>query len=248
MRPPLLKKMMTTTMMMERNKKIVILTGAGISAESGIRTFRDAGGLWEGYRVEDVATPEAWQRQPEVVLDFYNERRRQLLNVQPNAAHIALKNLEQNNDVIIITQNVDDLHERAGSSDVIHLHGELLKVRSAVHHDLIYEWKKDLHLGDLCERNTQLRPHIVWFGEMVPMLDKAVEKILDADVVLVIGSSMQVYPAASLVGFAPDHADIYYIDPHPQLNFELSRRKNLKVIAQSATMGVPMVVAEIGFL
>lgn len=222
--------------------KIVILTGAGISAESGIRTFRDAGGLWEGYRIEDVATPEAWHRQPQMVLDFYNERRSQLLTVQPNAAHVALTRLEKHFNTIVITQNVDDLHERAGSTHVIHLHGELLKARSSSYADLIYDWKEDIRIGDTCERGSQLRPHIVWFGEMVPMLEKAIEEILDADIVLVIGSSMQVYPAAGLAGYAPPAAALFYIDPNPQLNYELSRRPGLEIISSPATHGVPKLV------
>ncbi len=225
--------------------KIVVLTGAGISAESGIKTFRDAGGLWEGHRVEDVATPEAWHRQPEVVLQFYNDRRKQLLEVTPNAAHLALAELESTDDVVIITQNVDDLHERAGSTNVIHLHGELLKVRSITHPDLVYEWKKDLSLGDLCDRQSQLRPHIVWFGEMVPMLERAIEEMLEAAIVLVIGSSMQVYPAASLVSYAPDDARIYYIDPNPQINYELRQRRNLEIIAKSASVGVPELIGNV---
>ena len=218
--------------------KIVVLTGAGVSAESGIKTFRDAGGLWEGHRVEDVATPEAWHRQPQVVLDFYNERRRQLLSVQPNNAHKLLAGLEQDYHVMIITQNVDDLHERAGSKNVIHLHGELLKARSSDHAHLVYEWKNDIALGDCCPKGSQLRPHIVWFGEMVPMLEKAIEEIFDAEIVMVIGSSMQVYPAASLVGYAPSDASIYYIDPNPQINYELARRPGLEIIQQPATTGV----------
>lgn len=222
--------------------KIVVLTGAGISAESGIKTFRDAGGLWEGHRVEDVATPEAWHRNPEVVLQFYNERRKQLLEVQPNAAHFALAGLEGKHEVIIVTQNVDDLHERAGSKNVIHLHGELLKARSTKYEHLVYEWKKDLIAGDLCEKGYQLRPHIVWFGEMVPMLEPAIATLIDAEIVLVIGSSMQVYPAASLVAYAPPDAMIYYIDPNPQLNYELGRRGNLVVIPKKATVGVEEVL------
>ena len=223
--------------------KIVVLTGAGISAESGIRTFRDAGGLWEGYRVEDVATPEAWHRQPEMVLQFYNERRKQLLEVHPNAAHLALAALEQTHEVIIITQNVDDLHERAGSKHILHLHGELLKARSSKYEDLIYDWTTDINPGDVCANGYQLRPHIVWFGEMVPMLEAAIDTIRDADFVFVIGSSMQVYPAASLVAYAPLDAMIYYIDPNPRLNFELERRKNLKIVPKAATIGVHEVIA-----
>ena len=225
--------------------RIVVLTGAGISAESGIRTFRDAGGLWEGYRIEDVATPEAWARQPEVVQTFYNERRRQLPDVSPNAAHLALASLEKEHDVVIITQNVDDLHERAGSTAIIHLHGELLKARSSVYEDLIYPWEKDIHTGDKCEKGFQLRPHIVWFGEMVPMLDKAMMEIADAEIVFVVGSSMQVYPAASLVAYAPEDALIFYIDPNPQVNYELSLRKRLHIIPKTATIGVPEVISKL---
>jgi NAD-dependent deacetylase len=222
--------------------KIAVLTGAGISAESGIKTFRDAGGLWEGYNIEDVATPEAWHRQPKIVLDFYNERRRQLLEVKPNAAHYSLHELEIAHDVIIITQNVDDLHERAGNKNIIHLHGELLKARSTSHEHLVYDWKNDIMIGDACERGSQLRPHIVWFGEMVPMLEKAIEEVMEADIVMIIGSSMQVYPAASLVGYAPTHAVIYYIDPRPQINFEMRMRKGLEIIEKTAVEGVPALV------
>ena len=225
--------------------RIIVLTGAGISAESGIRTFRDAGGLWEGHKVEDVATPEAWRRQPEIVLTFYNERRRQLLEVFPNEAHLALAGLENKHDVVIITQNVDDLHERAGSKHVIHLHGELLKARSTAHEELVYEWKKDILFGDKCEKGFQLRPHIVWFGEMVPMLEKAIDEIANAEIVVVIGSSMQVYPAASLVAYAPTDAKIYYIDPNPQVNYELARRPGLQIIAKVASIGVAEVVSKI---
>lgn len=225
--------------------KIVILTGAGISAESGIRTFRDAGGLWEGYKIEDVATPEAWRRNPEMVLRFYNERRKQLLEVSPNEGHNSLTLLEQYHDTTIITQNVDDLHERAGSKKVIHLHGELLKSRSSKYEDLVYTCHEDIQLGDLCEKGFQLRPHIVWFGEMVPMLEKAIHEITDATIVLVIGSSMQVYPAASLVAYAPPQADIYYIDPNPKLNYELSRRAGLQIIPKVASVGVKEIVEKI---
>lgn len=225
--------------------RIIVLTGAGISAESGIKTFRDAGGLWEGHAVEDVATPEAWRRQPDVVQRFYNERRRQLLQVAPNAAHMALANLQSAHDVIVITQNVDDLHERAGSQNVIHLHGELLKARSTRNENLVYAWQKDIQANDLCELGSPLRPHIVWFGELVPMLTSAIEKIQTAEIVFVIGSSMQVYPAASLVAFAPSDAVIYYIDPKPQLNHELRNRKGLHVIEMNATEGVPYVIENI---
>lgn len=228
--------------MKTRKDKVVVLTGAGISAESGIRTFRDAGGLWEGYRIEDVATPEAWHRQPQVVLDFYNERRKQLITVEPNLAHTSLVKLESHFNTIIITQNVDDLHERAGSQHVIHLHGELLKARSDRYEHLVYDWRKDLCIGDTCDKGSQLRPHIVWFGEAVPMLETAIHEIIEADIVLVIGSSMQVYPAAGLVSYAPPAARIYYIDPNPMINYELSRRPGLEIIKERATVGVPIVV------
>ncbi|MEZ4920874.1 MAG: Sir2 family NAD-dependent protein deacetylase [Saprospiraceae bacterium] len=187
-------------------KKLVVLTGAGISAESGISTFRDADGLWENHRIEDVATPEAWMRNPELVLRFYNLRRQQLHSVQPNPGHLGLVGLEEHFEVDIITQNVDNLHERAGSSRVLHLHGELMKVRSDAYPGDVYEWPGDLNLGDQCKRGYQLRPHIVWFGEAVPMMDEAIERAAQADVFMVVGSSLQVYPAAGLMGFAP--ADI----------------------------------------
>ena len=182
-------------------KKLVVLTGAGISAESGINTFRGTDGLWEGHNVIDVASPDGYTANPKLVLDFYNERRKQLLEVLPNKAHFNLVALENFFDVEIITQNIDDLHERAGSKNITHLHGELLKVRSAVDKNLILDWRKELVLGDLCAKGSQLRPHIVWFGEMVPLLDKAIEITAKADVLLIIGTSMQVYPAASLINY-----------------------------------------------
>jgi NAD-dependent deacetylase len=220
-------------------RKLAVLTGAGVSAESGVKTFRDAGGLWEGHRIEDVATPDAWRRQPEIVLDFYNQRRRQLLEVSPNAAHMAIAEAERDFEVTVITQNVDDLHERAGSSRIIHLHGDLLKVRSTGDEQLIYDWRKDLVMGDRCAKGYQLRPHIVWFGEMVPMLEVAIPIVAAADAILVVGSSMQVYPAAGLVGFARRHATILYVDPDPKLNHELALRADLSIIAKPASEGVP---------
>lgn len=219
-------------------KKIVVLTGAGISAESGIKTFRDSDGLWENHRIEDVATPSGWAANPALVLDFYNQRRAQLLQVQPNDGHRALADMERDYDVKIVTQNVDDLHERAGSTQVLHLHGELRKVRSTRYENLVYPWDKDLHLGDLCERGHQLRPHIVWFGEAVPMLEAAAELAEQADVFLIIGTSLQVYPAAGLMRYAPRNIPVYYIDPRPQLNFELESMPNLTVIEEPASTGV----------
>jgi len=219
-------------------KKIAVLTGAGISAESGIKTFRDANGLWEDHDVMTVASPQGWADDQELVLRFYNDRRRQLKEVLPNQGHIDLVQLEQNHVVVIITQNVDDLHERAGSSHIIHLHGELNKVRCTVKEELIYEWDKDLHTGDLSDAGHQLRPHIVWFGEMVPMLEKAAAEVATADIILIIGTSMQVYPAAGLVSYAQAHAKIYYIDPKPLLNYELRHASKLTVIEEVATKGV----------
>lgn len=222
-------------------KKLVVLTGAGISAESGIKTFRDADGLWENHRIEDVATPEAWRRNPELVLEFYNQRRRQLLEVQPNAGHRALAELEAQFDVWVITQNVDDLHERAGSSRVLHLHGELRKVRSERYEDIVYGWDGDLHLGDHCERGTQLRPHIVWFGESVPMLEKAAKLARQADIFLIVGTSLQVYPAAGLMAYASPEIPFIYVDPKPQLNMELAGMHHLSVIEQPASTGMAAV-------
>ena len=220
-------------------KKIIVLTGAGISAESGIKTFRDADGLWENHRIEDVATPEAWWRNPELVLRFYNERRRQLLTVEPNAGHRALVELERHFEVQVITQNVDDLHERAGSQNVLHLHGQLRKARSEKHLTPSYACDGDIQLGDLCARGTQLRPDIVWLGEAVPMLESAAELAEQADIFLIIGTSLQVYPAASLMQYAPRHIPFYYIDPRPQVNPELQRMPNLTVMAETATEGLP---------
>lgn len=221
-------------------KKIAVLTGAGVSAESGIKTFRDAGGLWEGHDIMEVASPEGWQKNPALVLDFYNRRRRQLREVLPNAAHTALAELEARYRVTVITQNVDDLHERAGSTRVIHLHGELLKARSTVDERLVYEWTGNIRIGDLCERNSQLRPHIVWFGEMVPLLEEAAQVVTEADALLVVGTSMQVYPAAGLVRYAGRRTPVYFIDPKPAVaKTELA---NLEIIAEKATVGVPLAI------
>lgn len=198
-------------------KHIVVLTGAGMSAESGIATFRDSGGLWEQHRVEDVATPEGFRRDPELVLNFYNMRRKAAFSAMPNAGHIGLAEMEKDYKVSIITQNVDDLHERAGSTDVLHLHGELSKVRSTVDPSLIYTLTADnaeIHIGDKCEKGSQLRPHIVWFGEAVPMIEKAVDVVRTADVLVVIGTSLNVYPAAGLINYVPAGVPVYLIDPN----------------------------------
>ncbi|GAA4960973.1 NAD-dependent deacylase [Algibacter aquimarinus] len=219
-------------------KHIVVLTGAGMSAESGIKTFRDANGLWEGHDVMEVATPEGFKANPELVLDFYNQRRRQLFEVKPNKAHVDLAKLEDAFKVSIVTQNVDDLHERAGSNNVIHLHGELLKVRSTYNDNDIKHWETDLVLGDTCEKGYQLRPHIVWFGEDVPMIEKAVTICETADILIIIGTSMQVYPAASLMHYVPQNTPTYFIDPKPSIDSKAS----LTVIVEPATVGVSKVV------
>ncbi|MCJ7466243.1 MAG: NAD-dependent deacylase [Maribacter sp.] len=224
-------------------KKIVVLTGAGVSAESGLKTFRDADGLWEGHDIQEVASPEGFAQNPAGVLDFYNQRRRQLLNAVPNKAHLALVDLEKYFEVTIITQNVDDLHERAGSTHVMHLHGELLKVRCTQREDLILDWKEDLHLGDLSAHGYQLRPHIVWFGEQVPLLERAAHITARADILIIIGTSMQVYPAASLVNYADPGSSIYFIDPKPSLVKHHFPR--LEVIPETAAKGVPTLVADL---
>ncbi len=216
-------------------KHIVILTGAGMSAESGLKTFRDANGLWEGHDVMEVATPEGFAKNPELVLEFYNQRRKQLLDVKPNSAHVLLAEIENLFKITIITQNVDDLHERAGSSHVIHLHGELLKVKSVNEKETeILDWTTDLNLGDVTKNGNQLRPDIVWFGEAVPMIDIAVDICQTADVLMIIGTSMQVYPAASLMHYVPENTPTYFIDPKPAIDSS----KNLTVIAEPATIGV----------
>ena len=223
--------------------KIVVLTGAGISAESGIKTFRDADGLWEGHDVMEVASPEGFANNPDLVYDFYNQRRRQLMEVKPNAAHFDLVKLEEKHEVVIITQNVDDLHERAGSSNILHLHGQLLKVRSMQDRSLVYDWTKDLTASDKNDAGHQLRPHIVWFGEDVPMISKAAQELTTAEVVMIVGTSMQVYPAASLVGYAPKFAKVFYVDPRPASSHLLDiRGDNAQVIAKVASLGVKEVV------
>lgn len=221
-------------------KKLVVLTGAGISAESGIKTFRDENGLWEGHDIMEVASPQGWYKNPELVLNFYNQRRKQLFEVDPNAAHMALAGAEDKFDVTIVTQNVDDLHERAGSNCVIHLHGELLKARSSFDEDLIYDWKKDIKIGDFCEHNHQLRPHIVWFGEAVPMIEVAVNYVCEADIIMIIGTSMQVYPAAGLINYRRQNVPVYFIDPKP--NIAAHEYDFLEVLAENASTGVPKVM------
>lgn len=219
-------------------KNLVVLTGAGISAESGIKTFRDEDGLWENYRVEDVATYDAWLSNPELVIDFYNQRRAQLNHVEPNKAHKILAELEDFFHVQIITQNVDNLHERAGSSHITHLHGELTKVRSNINTKLIKDiGYNSIKLGDKAEDGSQLRPHIVWFGEAVPLIEEAALIVSKADYVAVIGTSMLVYPAAGLIHYAPSNAKCFYIDPKAD---QISGIRNLTVIKEKATVGVEM--------
>jgi NAD-dependent deacetylase len=221
-------------------KKLVVLTGAGISAESGISTFRDAGGLWEGYDVMDVASPQGWAKNRNLVLDFYNQRRRQLKIAKPNLAHIALAKLQSLYDLTIVTQNVDDLHERAGSKKIIHLHGELTKSRSTANAQLIYTINgTELNSGDTCEKGSQLRPHIVWFGEEVPEMERAITVVTEADILVIIGTSMSVYPAASLLMYAKSFIPIYYIDPQiPDYSFE----SKVVHIREKATIGVDVLI------
>lgn len=223
--------------------KLVVFTGAGISAESGIKTFRDSDGLWEEYNIEEVATPQAWQKNKSLVLDFYNKRRRQVLGAQPNKAHFILAELEQKYDVQVITQNIDDLHERAGSKKVLHLHGEIMKSRSTLDSTLIYPIQgPDLNLGDTCEKGSQLRPHIVWFGELVPAMEMAYFFAEQADVFLVVGTSLAVYPAAGIVDFAPSHIPKYLIDP---AEVSVARVKNLTVIKEKAGSGLTKLAEEL---
>lgn len=218
------------------NKKhIVVLTGAGVSAESGLKTFRDGDGLWNGYNVYDVATPGAWKKNPQLVLDFYNDRRRDVAAAKPNAAHTGLAALENDFDVTIVTQNIDDLHERAGSSNIIHLHGEIFKMRSEWDEELIYEIRGDIQLGDKAADGAQLRPYIVWFEEPVPMIEKAITLMNNCDYFVVVGTSLQVYPAASLLHYAPPYMPKFIIDkriPHVQ------RSPTLTLIEKPATEGV----------
>jgi NAD-dependent deacetylase len=217
-------------------KKLVVLTGAGISAESGIPTFRDSNGLWEGHRVEDVASPEGWHRNPTVVLDFYNKRRKKALEVKPNRGHEILAELESDFDVTIVTQNVDDLHERAGSSKIIHLHGSLFESRSSVDESLVYKIKGwELNIGDRCEKGSQLRPNIVWFGEMVPLMEAAAHHAAQADIFLVVGTSMVVYPAAGLIHYVPHDTPKFVVDPNTP---DVGNVPMLQMIADKASTGM----------
>ena len=221
-------------------KKIVVLTGAGISAESGLKTFRDSNGLWENHKIEDVATPQAWKADPEMVLEFYNQRRLQASVAVPNQAHFSLATLEDCFSVTIVTQNVDDLHERAGSSEVIHLHGELTKARSSKNPSLIYHInEKRIEIGDLCDDGHQLRPHIVWFGEEVPLISEVIPYFQRADIIIVIGTSLSVYPASGLVDYISSNADCYYIDPNAKENMN---NMNFKLISKKAETGVKELV------
>lgn len=228
---------------METKPKIVVLSGAGISAESGLATFRDADGLWENYRIEDVATADAWVRNPTLVQEFYNKRRKQALDAQPNAGHKALVALEQKYDVTVITQNVDNLHEKAGSSKVLHLHGELSKMRSSGDPSLIYDIGGDeIQMGDLCPKGFQLRPHIVWFGEEVPMMEVAFEETLEADIFIVVGTSLAVYPAAGLAYAVPKGVPIFVVDPHTP---DLGKNPNVTYIVEPATTGLTKLADEL---
>ncbi|MVN92640.1 SIR2 family NAD-dependent protein deacylase [Mucilaginibacter aquatilis] len=224
-------------------KKIIVLTGAGISAESGLKTFRDSDGLWEGYNIEDVATPQAWNRDPELVQEFYNMRRKSVLEARPNQAHYALVELEEKYDVTIITQNIDDLHERAGSTNVVHLHGVITRSQSSINSLLTYPingW--ELRFGELCELGSQLRPHVVWFGEDVPMIETAAKLCANADIFMLIGTSLAVYPAAGLINYVPDFAPKFIIDPNIPHVCETAL---VHKVEAKATVGVPQVVQQL---
>ncbi|AMA48717.1 MULTISPECIES: SIR2 family NAD-dependent protein deacylase [Flavobacterium] len=221
-------------------KKLVILTGAGMSAESGISTFRDSNGLWENHDIMEVASPDGWQKNPALVLDFYNQRRAQLKRVHPNRGHEIIAELEKNFDVHIITQNVDNLHERAGSSKVLHLHGELTKARSTKNNTYIIDWTEDLHIGDTAPDGSQLRPHIVWFGEAVPGINQAIPILEKADILIIIGTSLKVYPAAGLMHYVSKQTPIYYIDPKPA---HVKNSRNLiETIPLNASEGIQSLI------
>ena len=223
--------------------KLVVFTGAGISAESGIKTFRDSGGLWEEFDINEVATPQAWEKNKALVLDFYNKRRKQVLEAKPNLAHYALVELEQKFDVQIITQNIDDLHERAGSKKVLHLHGEITKSRSSIDPTLVYKISgNEIKLGDTCEKGSQLRPHIVWFGEMVPLMDTANMIAERADIFMVVGTSMAVYPAAGIIDYSPQNIPKYLIDPS---DIKVNGIANLQIIKEKASIGLPKLASEL---
>jgi NAD-dependent deacetylase len=223
-------------------KKVIVLTGAGISAESGLRTFRDSDGLWEGYNIEDVATPEAWERNPELVQDFYNQRRKTVLEAEPNAAHFALARLQEKYDVTVITQNIDDLHERAGSTKVVHLHGIITRSQSSLNPNLTYPvngW--EIKMGQQCEMGSQLRAHVVWFGEAVPMIETAARLCSNAEIFILVGTSLAVYPAAGLINYVPHNVTKYIIDP----NIPTVSNKGILEMPYKATVGVPKVVEEL---
>jgi len=227
-----------------KKKKIVVLTGAGVSAESGLSTFRDSNGLWENYNVYEIATPDGWYNNPSLVLEFYNQRRRQLKNVEPNAAHYALAKLQEKYDVTIVTQNVDNLHERAGSKNIIHLHGELTKARSTENYHFVIDiGYDDIHIGDLCDKGHQLRPHIVWFGEPVPKIYEASKVASVADIIIVVGTSLVVYPAAGLIEYVPENSYKYIIDPVKPAVYNAHR--NLEFIIEKATVGTPPLVEKL---
>jgi NAD-dependent deacetylase len=217
-------------------KNLVVFSGAGISAESGLSTFRDVDGLWENHNIEDVATPEAWAKNPKLVLDFYNLRRKQVLEASPNEAHLSIAKLEKKFKVTVITQNIDNLHERAGSKNVIHLHGEILKSRSTLNNK-VYPINLNINIGDLCEKKSQLRPHIVWFGEEVPKMAEAQKICKKADILIIVGTSLSVYPAANIIDFVPSNCKKYLVDSQ---KVAISRIENLTIITKKASIGIPI--------
>ena len=227
------------------SKKVVVFSGAGMSEESGINTFRDVDGLWEGEDLLTIASLDGWHKDPQLVLDFYNERRKHLLKVFPNEGHKALADLQAHAEVSIITQNVDNLHERAGSENVIHLHGELLKSQSSIDPELTFDCVKDISLKDKCPKGSQIRPNIVWFGEAVERLDDAISEVIEADIFIIIGTSLQVYPAAGLVSFLRPETPVYYIDSNPATNPELELVTELNVIKNTAAIAIPELIMQL---
>lgn len=224
-------------------KKIVAFTGAGISAESGLDTFRDKGGLWDKYNINEVATPNAWKKNKKLVLDFYNLRRKNVINALPNPAHFALKSLEESFDLTIITQNIDNLHEKAGSKNIIHLHGEIMKAQSSIDNSLTYKVKDTINIGDRCKLGSQLRPNVVWFGESVPKMENAINECLNADYFIIIGTSLNVYPAANLIEYIPENCKKIIVDPN--FSSDNLRDSDIEVIQKKASIGVPILATKL---
>ena len=230
---------------MSKRKNIVVFSGAGMSAESGLHTFRDPNGVWNNHSLLEVASLDGFKKDPQLVLDFYNQRRRQLLQVSPNKGHEALAELQKHFNVSIVTQNVDNLHERAGNKTVLHLHGELLKSQSSINSNLVYDCSSDITINDKCPDGSQVRPNVVWFGEAVTRLNDAIAEVLNADLLIIVGTSLQVHPAAGIVTFIKPNTPVYYVDANPTINKELSDLPDLTVIKNTAASGIPILVQQL---